>query len=233
VKYIGKNRPKVVVRNKELYEDDDRDYSDYSQVKEAPSWLNKCQPPKYSGNLNNNYQPSSNESDYDNNFNNVNCENKYAKDNSEPLTIELPEKMKKKFSTLEGRDYAEIPPSPLTPKGKQIQVIGEMEEEFPVQMRKKTTIIPDIASHASLKPNEFKSSLVHPDNKPLDPSVLLKVKGILFDNNTQRLAEHITKVDLDFLKVVNEIDLGLGVLSGLELLTLPQGKQLRQDIIER
>ncbi|XP_048774300.1 breast cancer anti-estrogen resistance protein 3 homolog isoform X3 [Ostrea edulis] len=229
VKYIGKDRPKVVVRNKELYEDDDRDYSDYSQVKETPSWLNKCQPPKYSGNLNNNYQPSSSESDYDNNFNNVNCENKYVKNNPEPLTIELPEKVRKRFD----RDYAEIPPSPLTPKGKQIQVAGEMEEDFKVQMRKKTTLIPDIAFHASLKPNEFKSSLIHPDNKPLEPSILLKVKEILFNNNTQRLAEHITKVDLDYLKVVNEIDLGLGVVSGLELLTLPQGKQLRQDIIER
>lgn len=237
VKYIGKDRPKVTVRNKQLYEDDDRDYSDYSQVKEPPSWLTQCRPPNYSGNLNANHQTSNSESDYDNNFNNVHFENKYARDNPETLTIELPKKIKKKvpssrMSVLEARDYAEIPPSPLTPKGKQIQVLGE-EEEINVQMRKKTLKIPDMESHMSLKPNEFNSSLLHLDNKPLEPSVLLKVKEVLLENSTQRLAEHITKVDLDYLKVLNEADLGLGVISGLELITLPQGKQLRQDIIER
>lgn len=237
VKYIGKDRPKITVRNKQLYEDDDRDYSDYSQVKEPPSWLTQCQPPNYSGNLNTNYQPSNSESDYDNNYNNVHFENKYAKDHPETLTIELPEKIRKKvpgsrMSVLEARDYAEIPPSPLTPKGKQIQVLGE-EEDFSVEMRKKTLKLPEMESHMSLKPTEFNSSLLHSDNKPLEPSVLLKVKEVLLENNTQRLAEHITKVDLDYLKVLNEADLGLGVVSGLELLTLPQGKQLRQDIIER
>ncbi|XP_062593901.1 breast cancer anti-estrogen resistance protein 3 homolog isoform X2 [Saccostrea cucullata] len=232
VKYIGKDRPKISIRNKELYEDDDRDYSDYYQVRESPSWLKKCQPPTYSGNLNNNYQPSGNEGDYDNNFNSVHFENKHAKDNPETLTIELPEKIKKKsesqFSGLWGRDYAEIP-SPLTPKGKQIEVIGEEE----VQMRKKTIKVPEIDTHTSLKPTEFKSSLIQSDNKPLEPSVLLKVKEILLDNNSHRLAEHMTKVDLDYLKVVNDSDLGLGVVSGLELITLPQGKQLRQNVIER
>lgn len=236
VKYIGKDRPKITVRNKQLYEDDDRDYSDYSQVKEPPSWLTKCQPPSYSGNLNQNYQPSSNESDYDNNFNNVHFENKYAKNSPETLTIELPEKIRKKpdsrRSVLDGRDYDEIPPSPQTPKGKQIQVLGE-ELEVNVEMRKKTIKMPEIIPHMSLKPNEFNSSLLHLDNKPLEASVLLKVKEILLENNTHKLAEHITKVDLDFLKVLNEADLGLGVTSGLELLTLPQGKQLRQDVIER
>lgn len=237
VKYIGKDRPKITVRNKQLYEDDDRDYSDYSQVKEPPSWLSQCRPPNYSGNLNMNPQPSNSESDYDNNFNNVHFENQYAKDNPETLTIELPEKIRKKvpgsrMSVLEARDYAEIPPSPLTPKGIQIQVLGE-EEDISVEMRKKTLKMPEMESHTSLKPNEFNSSLLHSDNKPLEPSVLLKVKEVLLENNTQRLAEHITKVDLDYLKVLNEADLGLGVVSGLELLTLPQGKQLRQDIIER
>ncbi|XP_078324397.1 breast cancer anti-estrogen resistance protein 3 homolog isoform X7 [Crassostrea virginica] len=236
VKYIGKDRPKITVRNKQLYEDDDRDYSDYSQVKEPPSWLTKCQPPSYSGNLNQNYQPSSNESDYDNNFNNVHFENKYAKNSPETLTIELPEKIRKKpdsrRSVLDGRDYDEIPPSPQTPKGKQIQVLGE-ELEVNVEMRKKTIKMPEIIPYMSLKPNEFNSSLLHLDNKPLEASVLLKVKEILLENNTHKLAEHITKVDLDFLKVLNEADLGLGVTSGLELLTLPQGKQLRQDVIER
>nr|XP_034300991.1 breast cancer anti-estrogen resistance protein 3 homolog isoform X4 [Crassostrea gigas] len=237
VKYIGKDRPKITVRNKQLYEDDDRDYSDYSQVKEPPSWLTQCQPPNYSGNLNTNHQPSNSESDYDNNYNNVHFENKYAKDHPETLTIELPEKIRKKvpgsrMSVLEARDYAEIPPSPLTPKGKQIQVLGE-EEDINVEMRKKTLKLPEMESHMSLKPNEFNSSLLYSDNKPLEPSVLLKVKEVLLENNTQRLAEHITKVDLDYLKVLNEADLGLGVVSGLELLTLPQGKQLRQDIIER
>jgi len=42
-----------------------------------------------------------------------------------------------------------------------------------------------------------------------------------------------SKLDLDLCKVIEEHDLGVGVISGLELVTLPQGSQLRQDIIER
>lgn len=47
------------------------------------------------------------------------------------------------------------------------------------------------------------------------------------------LAAHLTQVDLELLNGVGENDFGLGVTSGIELITLPHGAQLRADLIER
>ncbi|KAG7172775.1 Breast cancer anti-estrogen resistance protein 3-like [Homarus americanus] len=47
------------------------------------------------------------------------------------------------------------------------------------------------------------------------------------------LAAHLTRVDLELLNGAGENDLGLGVTSGIELITLPHGAQLRTDLIER
>ena len=47
------------------------------------------------------------------------------------------------------------------------------------------------------------------------------------------LAAHLTQVDLELLNGNSENDFGLGVTSGIELITLPHGWQLRADLIER
>ena len=251
MKYIGKERPKVEIRNKELYQEDDRDYTDYSQIKEMPSWLTN----NHSPNQNNNNQPvlpaktrsspeydGKLESDYDNNFN-----NKFIDDNEDntppfPVNDEILRKGRKhsdtRFSILDNRDYSDVPPTPLTPKGQQLDVLIETvsnseESDYEVFLRKRKLAVPKLETTMSLAPMEFSSSLLPIENKPLEPSTLLQVKNLLLNNSVKKLAQHFTKSDLDLCKVMNEVDLGLGVTSGLELVTLPFGKQLRQDIIER
>ncbi|XP_076326151.1 SH2 domain-containing protein 3C-like [Tachypleus tridentatus] len=79
----------------------------------------------------------------------------------------------------------------------------------------------------------FSTVLLIPENKPLDSLSKVKVSTLLKNNEAKTLAIHLTKNDLDVLKYTNDYDLGLGVRNGLELLTLPQGEQLRIDLIER
>ena len=47
------------------------------------------------------------------------------------------------------------------------------------------------------------------------------------------LAADLTRTDLDVLNGTSETDYGLGVTSGIEMITLPQGARLRKDLIER
>ena len=47
------------------------------------------------------------------------------------------------------------------------------------------------------------------------------------------LAAHLTRADLELLNGTGDCDYGLGVSSGIELVTLPHGAQLRTDLIER
>ncbi|GFN91139.1 breast cancer anti-estrogen resistance protein 3-like isoform x2 [Plakobranchus ocellatus] len=86
---------------------------------------------------------------------------------------------------------------------------------------------------SAIKPEAFTSELLQKGHKALDQSVLLKVKKLLLGKSARDLAMTLTQYDLDLFKVTNCADLCMGVASGLELLTLPQGKQLRQDGLER
>ena len=47
------------------------------------------------------------------------------------------------------------------------------------------------------------------------------------------VACHLTYADLEVINGLPTQDFGLGVNMGLEMVTLPQGSQLRKDIIER
>lgn len=76
------------------------------------------------------------------------------------------------------------------------------------------------------------------ENKPVDSCALQCVKNMLHENGSRVLANHLTKIDFDITvnkKKVDENwnDLGLGVSSGIEMCALPQGHQIRKDIIER
>jgi len=51
--------------------------------------------------------------------------------------------------------------------------------------------------------------------------------------NYKVLAQHITYLDLHLLKVTNTQNLGAGVYSGVEAMTLPQGTHFRDAAIER
>ena len=69
------------------------------------------------------------------------------------------------------------------------------------------------------------------EHRPLDPTALRGVSGMLHDSAPRVLASHLTKIDLELA-----LQPGTGNrngLSGIELATLPHGRQARIDLIER
>ncbi|ELU02452.1 hypothetical protein CAPTEDRAFT_34684, partial [Capitella teleta] len=78
------------------------------------------------------------------------------------------------------------------------------------------------------------SEYLTPMNKPLEASAMATMKMILMESPPQLLAQHIVHLNLRLLKVIgNASPLGLKVTCGLELISLPQGAQLRKDALER
>lgn len=95
---------------------------------------------------------------------------------------------------------------------------------------------PTVETCSSFNPAAFQSLLIPLENKPLEMAVLKKVKELLADVDAKTLAKHITKVDClvaRILGVTAEMQRLMGVSSGMELLTLPHGHQLRLDLLER
>uniref|UniRef100_UPI00398F1511 SH2 domain-containing protein 3C-like isoform X3 n=1 Tax=Pristiophorus japonicus TaxID=55135 RepID=UPI00398F1511 len=108
------------------------------------------------------------------------------------------------------------------------------EEEEELQHQSFTAPVVELVS--SFKPNGYQSMLIPLENKPLEMSVLKKVKELLAEEDAKTTAKHITKVDCKvarILAVSKELQKQMGVSSGLELLTLPHGHQLRLDLLER
>ncbi|XP_054714862.1 SH2 domain-containing protein 3C-like isoform X2 [Uloborus diversus] len=91
----------------------------------------------------------------------------------------------------------------------------------------------DINPPSSFDLADFNTVLLPTENKPLDPPALAKIRCMLLEGGGRIIASHLTKVDLDVLKLSRAADLGLGVLTGFEMLVLPQGQQLRLDLLER
>ncbi|XP_069729689.1 SH2 domain-containing protein 3C isoform X2 [Phaenicophaeus curvirostris] len=95
---------------------------------------------------------------------------------------------------------------------------------------------PTMETTSSFNPVAFQSLLIPLENKPLEMAVLKKVKELLAEVDVKTLAKHITKVDClvaRILGVTAEMQRLMGVSSGMELLTLPHGHQLRLDLLER
>ncbi|MBN3318861.1 SH2D3 protein, partial [Atractosteus spatula] len=95
---------------------------------------------------------------------------------------------------------------------------------------------PLVEMTSAFKPNGYQSLLVPAENKPLEMSVLKRVKELLAEVDAKTAAKHITKADCmvaRILDVTKETQRMMGVSSGLELLTLPHGHQLRLDLLER
>ncbi|KAM4895824.1 breast cancer anti-estrogen resistance protein 3 [Sylvia borin] len=89
---------------------------------------------------------------------------------------------------------------------------------------------------SSFKPNDFESKLLPPENKPLETSMLRRVKELFTNNNPKTIAQHILRMDCKVARIVEvseEMRRNMGGNSGLELITLPYGHQLRLDLIER
>ncbi|XP_010222029.1 PREDICTED: SH2 domain-containing protein 3C [Tinamus guttatus] len=95
---------------------------------------------------------------------------------------------------------------------------------------------PATETSSAFNPAAFRSLLIPLENKPLEMAVLKKVKELLAEVDAKTLAKHITKVDCQvarILGVTTEMQRLMGVSSGMELLTLPHGHQLRLDLLER
>ncbi|XP_067846047.1 breast cancer anti-estrogen resistance protein 3 isoform X2 [Heptranchias perlo] len=109
-------------------------------------------------------------------------------------------------------------------------VEDEEEETGPIFFR------PVFENVSCFKLNDFKSKLLPPDNKPLDTSVIRQVKALFSNNDPTTIAKYILKVDCQVARILNvseEMKEQMGVSSGLELITLPHGHQLRLDLTER
>ncbi|XP_041033294.1 breast cancer anti-estrogen resistance protein 3 homolog isoform X1 [Carcharodon carcharias] len=95
---------------------------------------------------------------------------------------------------------------------------------------------PHLETTSSFKLDTFASILLPADNKPLDPIVLKHLKEIFADNDAKTTALHILKVDCQVARITNvslEQKKMMGVSSGLALITLPHGHQLRVDLLVR
>ncbi|KAM8743696.1 SH2 domain-containing protein 3C isoform 1-T1 [Acanthopagrus schlegelii] len=95
---------------------------------------------------------------------------------------------------------------------------------------------PQVETASSFRPSRYESCLMPAENKPLEMSVLKRVKELLAEVDARTAAKHITMMDCTvarILGVTSETQRMMGVSSGLELLTLPHGHQLRLDLLER
>ncbi|XP_029775359.1 SH2 domain-containing protein 3C isoform X1 [Suricata suricatta] len=100
----------------------------------------------------------------------------------------------------------------------------------------RTFKVPIVEATSSFNPATFQSLLIPKDNRPLEVGLLRKVKELLAEVDARTLARHVTKVDClvaRILGVTKEMQTLMGVRWGMELLTLPHGRQLRLDLLER
>ncbi|XP_042215322.1 breast cancer anti-estrogen resistance protein 3 homolog isoform X2 [Homarus americanus] len=110
----------------------------------------------------------------------------------------------------------------------------QLEEDSVVDEEPVLFSLPELVSITAFDLENFNTLLLNSiENKPLDATALKGVKNTLLESGSRVLAAHLTRVDLELLNGAGENDLGLGVTSGIELITLPHGAQLRTDLIER
>lgn len=93
----------------------------------------------------------------------------------------------------------------------------------------------DYTVESRINLENFRSQLISPGlTKPLESETLHIIKLLLRTSGPRILANHMTKVDLQFLLEDSVQIEGVDrTASGLELLLLPQGRALRLDVIER
>ncbi|XP_039193193.1 breast cancer anti-estrogen resistance protein 3 homolog [Crotalus tigris] len=95
---------------------------------------------------------------------------------------------------------------------------------------------PLLETTSSFQLQHFNSLLLTSNNKPLDSGTLKHLKDIFATHDCHTTALHILKMDCQALRIIGvskEQQRAMGVSSGLELITLPQGHQFRKDMLER
>ncbi|CAB1324338.1 unnamed protein product [Coregonus sp. 'balchen'] len=111
---------------------------------------------------------------------------------------------------------------------------GEIEETG--EEKERSFRRPVLETASAFQPGEFESRLLPAENKPLEMSVLKRAKGLLVQKEPHIIAMHILMADCQVARVLGvseEVKGQMGVSSGLELVTLPHGRQLRRDLMER
>ncbi|KAM3921770.1 SH2 domain-containing protein 3A-like isoform 1-T2 [Leptodactylus fuscus] len=140
---------------------------------------------------------------------------------------------------LESEDHSKVPRSGTEnlkiynfrmSSSKVNQPIAESPEEEDNYVR------PQIQTITSFQPRTFQSILLSPENKPLEPNALRKLKEIVSQSDCKQSALHILREDcleIHMWRVTKEQQKTMGVRSGLELILMPYGQQLRRDLLER
>ncbi|KPP63080.1 hypothetical protein Z043_118687, partial [Scleropages formosus] len=142
-----------------------------------------------------------------------------------------------------GGSYCELrpspAPSPAPPPKSYVERLRVEEVRGPPASREEASepfVVPVLETSSAFKPGQYHSALMPTENKPLEMSILKRVKELLAEVDAKTAAKHITKADCTvarILGVTKEMQKMMGVASGLELLTLPHGHQLRLDLLER
>ncbi|KAM9245316.1 SH2 domain-containing protein 3A isoform 1-T1 [Dugong dugon] len=91
-------------------------------------------------------------------------------------------------------------------------------------------------AEVSFCPPDTTSRLLGPQNRPLEPGVLRTLRGLFLEHHPESTALHLLLVDCQatgLLGVTRAQKGAMGVASGLELVTLPQGHRLRLELLER
>ncbi|XP_043106446.1 SH2 domain-containing protein 3C isoform X2 [Puntigrus tetrazona] len=144
-------------------------------------------------------------------------------------------------SSEPGGSYCELRPgqAPIPPCKSYVERLRVEEGQTPGSGAPdglESFMLPLVETSSSFKPGKYQSALLPAENKPLEMSVLKRVKELLAEVDPKTAAKHITKADCTvarILGVTKEMQRMMGVSSGLELLTLPHGHQLRLDLLER
>ncbi|XP_068609325.1 SH2 domain-containing protein 3C [Brachionichthys hirsutus] len=128
------------------------------------------------------------------------------------------------------------PPKPPTKSYVERLRVEEGRQEGAREDREGLFNAPQVETMSSFMPSRYESRLMPAENKPLEMLVLKRVKELLAEVDTRTAAKHITMVDCTVARILAvslEMQRMMGVSSGLELLTLPHGHQLRLDLLER
>ncbi|XP_030582513.1 breast cancer anti-estrogen resistance protein 3 isoform X1 [Archocentrus centrarchus] len=115
---------------------------------------------------------------------------------------------------------------------------AEKEEEKDKRREKERSSFqrPIIETESTFRPAEFGSRLLPPENKPLEMVVLKRAKELVLSHNHHSIARHLLMADCKVARILGvtpELKGQMGVSSGLELVTLPHGRRLRLDLMER
>ncbi|XP_071765444.2 SH2 domain-containing protein 3A isoform X1 [Centroberyx gerrardi] len=113
---------------------------------------------------------------------------------------------------------------------------GEQQKEAAEEVEEWHFERPQVESESCFQLDQFESLLLPENNRPLEPSVLLALKELFNRSDAANTALHMLSVDCQVARIAGVTDEQrriMGVGSGLELVTLPHGHQLRQDLLER